>query len=304
MFYKFCNQVFLAGILAAAVLAQVPAPPAPPASPASPALPQAAAPPVPPASTPMHLMVKSGSFLGVNVSEVDANRAKELNLKEVHGVEITSVEEDSPAEKAGLKRGDIVLDYQGQRVEGTEQFVRMVRETPAGRQAKLNVLRGGATQSISAVIGTRSGKSGRTEWAFRSTMPKFDLWIPDIPRAYTSWRSSMLGIEAESLEGQLASYFGVKDGVLVRSVIKGTAAEKAGVKAGDVIVRVENDVVSSPRELSTAIRSNRSKKTFTLTVMREKKETAVPVTMEEERPRIDVPRGRTVVRRDDFDDRL
>ena len=286
----FCKQVVLAGVLAGSVLAQAPAPPAPPAPPTTPARPS------------VHVMVKGGSFLGVNVSEVDASRAKELNLKDVHGVEITSVEEDSPAEKAGLKKGDIVVEYQGQRVEGTEQFVRMVRETPAGRQAKMNVLRGGNAQSVSAVIGTRSGRSGKTEWTFVNPMPKVDVWIPDIPRLFTSWRSSRLGVEAENLEGQLAAYFGVKEGVLVRSVIKGSAAEKAGVKAGDVVLKLGSDAVSSPRELYTAMRTNRSQKSFPLTVMREKKETTLTVTLEEERSESEGTRGRTVVRRDDFDE--
>ncbi len=78
-----------------------------------------------------------GTYLGVNLAEIDANRAKELKLKEDYGVEITRVEENSPAEKAGLKAGDVVLEYNGQRVEGMEQFGRMVRETPPGREVKL-----------------------------------------------------------------------------------------------------------------------------------------------------------------------
>ena len=78
-----------------------------------------------------------GTYLGVNLAEIDANRAKELKLKEDYGVEITRVEENSPAEKAGVKAGDVVLEYNGQRVEGMEQFGRMVRETPPGREVKL-----------------------------------------------------------------------------------------------------------------------------------------------------------------------
>ena len=101
---------------------------------------------------------KGGSFLGIGVQEVNADRAKELKLADVHGVEITKVEDESPAAKAGLKQGDVVLEYQGQRVEGTEQFVRLVRETPAGRQVKLAVSRGGAAQTITATVGERKPK--------------------------------------------------------------------------------------------------------------------------------------------------
>ncbi|OYW07783.1 MAG: hypothetical protein B7X34_10205, partial [Acidobacteriia bacterium 12-62-4] len=97
--------------------------------------------------------VSPGSYLGVGVREIDQARAKELRLAEEAGVEVTQVDEESPASKAGLKVGDVVLEYNGQRVEGSEQFVRMVRETPVGRTAKLKVSRGGNSQTLSASIG-------------------------------------------------------------------------------------------------------------------------------------------------------
>src|SRR5579871_2928968 len=99
------------------------------------------------------------TYLGVNIAEVNADRARELKLKEPYGVEITRVEEASPADKAGLKSGDVVLEYNGQRVEGMEQFGRMVRETPAGREVKLLISRNGATQSITATVQTRKLKT-------------------------------------------------------------------------------------------------------------------------------------------------
>ena len=97
----------------------------------------------------------STSYLGINVAEVDASRAKELKLKEERGVEIKRVEPGSPAEKAGLKERDVVLEYNGQRVEGTEGFIRMVRETPVGRTARIEISRDGNTQSVTATIGQR-----------------------------------------------------------------------------------------------------------------------------------------------------
>ena len=99
-----------------------------------------------------------GTYLGVSLAEVDANRAKELKLKEDYGVEITRVEEGSPAEKAGLKAGDVVLEYNGQRVEGMEQFGRMVRETPPGREIKLTVSRDGTTQTLTAMLASRKDR--------------------------------------------------------------------------------------------------------------------------------------------------
>lgn len=224
-----------------------------------------------------------GSFLGVHASDIDADRMRELKLKEERGVEIMSVEADSPAERAGVQKGDVVLEYNGQRVEGTEQFVRMVRETPPGRVAKLGISRGGAPQTLQAAIGKRKIK-GQIQFPESSQrlkeMPQ--VWIPDIPRAFTSWKSSMLGIEAESVDGQLGQYFGVSEGVLVRSVADGSSAHKAGLKAGDVIVKVGTVDVESPRDISSEIRSLRPKRTFPLSIVREKKELSLTVTLEDE----------------------
>lgn len=224
----------------------------------------------------------AGSYLGVGVADVNAERVKVLKLKEERGVEITSVETDSPAAKAGLKAHDVVLEYNGQRVEGIEQFTRMVRETPAERQARLTINRDGATQTLTATIGQRKGFGPFP--APNEEMDVLKFRMPDIPRPNMSWQSGMLGVEAESLADQLAEFFGVKEGVLVRSVVKDSAAAKAGLKAGDVITKVDDTKVTSPREITSATRSLRSKKTFPVTVIRNRKEMTVSVTLEERRP--------------------
>ncbi|MBI4873890.1 MAG: PDZ domain-containing protein [Acidobacteria bacterium] len=237
-----------------------------------------------------------GSFLGVGVAEVDSDRAKALKLSEESGVEITNIEENSPAAKAGLQKGDVVLEYNGQRVVGTEQFVRLVRETPAGRQVKMLINRGGAAQTVTATVDRRTARRSTGTFAMpRFEMPDIDIRIPDIPRANMSWRSPVLGVEAESIESQLAEYFGVKEGVLVRSVVKNSAAEKAGLKAGDVIIKVDAAKVTSPRDVSNAVRNKRAG-TFPVTLMRERKETTLNVTIEEPQKseREIRPRARTV----------
>jgi serine protease Do len=245
------------------------------------------------------IVLHGGSYLGVGLAEVDSQRASELKLKEERGVEITSVAADSPAERAGIRKGDVVLDYNGTSVLGIEQFARLVRETPAGRSVKLTISRSGSVQTLSATIEEyKGGKVFSRSW----TGPEInvpEIWIPDIPRAFTSWRSSMLGIEGEGLDGQLADYFGVKEGVLIRSVVKDTPAERAGLKAGDVIVKADGKTVSSPRELSSEIRSFRSKQTFSITVMRDKREVTVNVTLEGERSSVPKP-ARRVTQREQF----
>jgi serine protease Do len=239
--------------------------------------------PTPPPSPDVHVWRTSppgGSFLGVGVKEIDSARAKELKLRDEAGVEITRVEEDSPAAKAGLKVGDVVLQYNGQQVEGMEQFSRLVHETPPGREAKLTVSRDGNVQTIAAKIGSRKGGSFGP---VAVEVPRIEMPpMPDIPHNLMMWRSSMLGIEAEPLRGQLAAYFGAKEGVLVRSVTRDSAAEKAGLKAGDVILKVNGTAVATPGEITSTLRSLEGKKSFPILVLRDHKEVTLNTTLEAE----------------------
>jgi serine protease Do len=233
------------------------------------------------------VMGRAGSYLGVGAIDIDEERAKALNLKETRGVEIKSVDADSPAAKAGLKEGDVVLDYNGMPVAGIEQFSRLVRETPSGRQVHLNVWRGGSSQTLNATIATRpNGYAVHSDdGSFSFTMPPIPPIPPiDVPQGTLSWRSSTLGIESESLTPQLAEFFGVKEGVLVRAVTRNSPAEKAGLKAGDVITKVDDRKISNSRDITSALRSvARDKHTFPLTVVRKQQETTLSVTLEERR---------------------
>jgi serine protease Do len=275
-------------LLALPLLAQ-PAPPPPPA---------------PPAGIKVVSLGGPVSYLGIGVKEILADRAKELKLKEEAGVEVTRVDDNSPAAQAGLKAGDAVLEYQGQRVEGAEQFVRLVRETPVGRQVRLKIVRSGSSQTLNAVIGSREnamfGMSQRDRERVERQMERVrerlktlpEIRMPDVPHAVMGWRSGMIGIDGESVEGQLAEFFGVKEGVLVRSVARDMPAEKAGIKAGDVIVRVEDARVRSPRDITSAIRAAANRKQLKIVVVRQKQEMTFDVTVEQEKSMS--PRGVTV----------
>ena len=237
------------------------------------------------------VLTRGSSYLGVAVVELTPDRAKELHLKDERGVEVTCLDADSPAAKAGLKAGDVVLEYNGERVEGGEQFVRLVRETPPGRTAKLSVWRNGGNQTLTATIGQRQpgimaltldGNQLAMEAPMMPEIPVMpSLRMPDMPRTLMSWRSPLLGIESEALNPQLAEFFGVKEGVLVRSVTANSSAEKAGFKAGDVIIKVEGEKVVSPKEISSILQSARAKKNFSITVVRRQKEVVLNIALEE-----------------------
>ena len=237
-----------------------------------------------------------GSYLGVNLREIDTDRAKELRLREEAGVEITRIEDDSPAAKAGLKPGDVVLAYNGTRVEGMEQFSRFVRETPPGRDVKLLISRDGNSQTITARIGAR--KTAPFAAGGVSGMPRIELPaiapLPDLPRGIMMWRTSALGIEAEPLRGQLADFFGAKEGVLVRSVIKDTAASRAGLKAGDVILKIGESKVASPGEVTSAIHSAKDRKALPIVILRDRREMTVTATIDDDRSDWGIPAPRRV----------
>ncbi|MDQ6676818.1 MAG: PDZ domain-containing protein [Acidobacteriota bacterium] len=230
------------------------------------------------------VIVRSGgSYLGVAVVEIDGERAKALKLREERGVEVKVVDEGSPAAKAGIRPDDVVLEFNGQRIEGTAQFVRMVSETPVGRQVSLAISRAGAPQTVSATLESRPGTNRFSMNGSQFVMPPMPpmppIVMPDLPRNTMSWRSSVLGVETEGLNSQLAEYFGVKEGVLVRMVVRRSAAERAGLKAGDVILRVAGKSVQAPRDISPLIQG---KKSVTLSIIRNHKDLNIEVALENE----------------------
>lgn len=232
-------------------------------------------------------IANGAGYLGIGAQDIDAERAKALKLPEVRGAEIKNVIEDSPAAKAGFKEGDVVLEFNGQKVEGIEQLTRMVGETPAGRQAKVLIWRNGANMTLTPTLetGRHMIYGGGTFSMPEVRIPEITIpAIPpiDLPRFQMSFQNPMLGITGESLgqQEQFAEFLGVKDGVLVKSVVKDSAAEKAGIKAGDVIVKVDDSKVASTREITNVLRSVKTKKTIIVTVVRNKKEMPITVTIE------------------------
>jgi serine protease Do len=246
------------------------------------------------------VLVEETPYLGVSALDISTDRAKALKLKEERGVEVTSVEPDSAAAKAGVKVGDVILQYNGQKVEGWEHLKRLVRETPIHREVRIVLWRNGGEQIVSASIGARkenqfdfgNGNSfSIPAWPSTPTPPMPPTAMPsmpsvpsmpqfDLPQFRTLMGTSSLGIIGESLgqESQLAEFFGVKEGVLVRSVNKDSAAEKAGMKAGDVITRIDDTAISTPQQISSALRGSRGKSSVTVTVVRSRKEVNLTVT--------------------------
>ena len=228
------------------------------------------------------------SWLGVETHEVTAENAKELKLPAERGVVVAGVTKDSPAAKAGLKEKDVITEVNGQRVEGAAQFRRMIHEIPAGRAAQLTVWRDGRAQTLSATLGAAEERHdkwmGATPGAFAFHMP--DVQIPEMPSI--DWGEGMntvlagrprLGIDAEDIGGQLGSFFGAPDGegILVRNVNRGSPAEKAGLKAGDVITSCNGERVRSLGDLRQKLASQNDAKTAKIGVLRNRSDVTLSV---------------------------
>jgi serine protease Do len=220
---------------------------------------------------PLPPLVGPGSSIGITVRDTDT------------GVVVQEVRGDTPASRAGLKEGDIVTEFDGERARSAAQFTRLVRETAPGRTVKIAVLRNGMPTTLDIAPEARDSSDINLPDVTRDLQRRFQGWPRDFNfefdgdgGVFTRLSQRRLGVTVTPLSDQLATYFGVKQGVLVSEVTAGSAAETAGLKAGDVITMVRGQSVSDPgdvvRELSTAksgtsveIRVTRDRKDVTLT---------------------------------------
>jgi len=233
----------------------------------------------------------SGSYLGVDTRDITPDRLAALHLKDERGVEVTMVDQDAPAGRAGLKEQDVILTVNGSEVQSVEQLRRMIRETPPGRVVTLGVSRAGQALAIKVELADRkknyAHNFGPDSKQFKFNMPMMpampvmpDMDLPvSIVVVHSSARS---GLMVENLTPQLGDFFGAKSGqgVLVRSVEKGSSADKAGFRAGDVIVKINGESIRDSGDFSHALRS-RKDNTASVSVIRDKKEQTITISLPE-----------------------
>ncbi|MFM8534906.1 MAG: PDZ domain-containing protein [Acidimicrobiia bacterium] len=241
-----------------------------------------------------------GAHLGVRVSDDDTQAT-------TGGVQFDGDNDDSPAEKAGIKAGDVVVEYDGERVRSARQFTRLVQETPEGRSVAIALLRDGKRQTVNATpesgrmtwnVGPevdramREAERGMREFRF-DTAPdfrfdsreprRFEYRIPDRATPFMTQPRGRLGVTVQSLTPELEEYFGAKNGgALVSSVTPDSAASKAGIKAGDVIVSINGRNVSNSDELVNELQDITGD--ATIVVLRDKKQMTLKATIEQSRP--------------------
>jgi serine protease Do len=260
------------------------------------------------------LRMAGGSHLGVVLEDVGKDDLGRLKLSEEKGALVKEVRDDSPAQKAGLEPGDVILEYQGQAVWSAAQLSRFVRETPPGRTVSLEVSRDGSNRTLRATLAEgRSARPFDRLGDLGLDLPELPM-TPEAPQAprppraprapqlrdlrdfgfdgkdgeaharlfrdfFPDAQPAKLGIQYEELSDQLAGYFKVDAGVLVSSVEDSGPAAKAGVKAGDVIVKVDGKAVRDGSDLRSAISDLDPGKETTLSVQRDGRPLDLKVTV-------------------------
>lgn len=250
--------------------------------------------PSPPA--PMSLrMTNSGSYLGVYIREVTEEDVERLDLREERGALVTDVPDEGPAAEAGLQAEDVIVSWNGARVESAVQLRRLVGEMPAGRSVELGYVRDGGQRTATIELGDRSPSVSR--WSPRGDMgpevrkrleeslgdARFHL--RELRDGHGGFRMFMqggrLGAGVQNLGDQLAEYFGAADGgVLVTSVREDSPAAAAGLRAGDVILRVDDEPVTDPGQLAREL-AGADAGEIELRVLRDRQERTLRATLPE-----------------------
>jgi PDZ domain-containing secreted protein len=276
-------------------------------------------PPDEPAEQNFEFFLGGDGFLGVYAENVSRDNMGRYHMSQVRGVGVTRIVKDSPAEKAGLRKDDVILRVDGENISSVRKLNRIVSELAPDQSVKITVSRGGSEQDITATIGKRSNnffaggdlyKGQPRVWKWEGNEPKEwkfegplfnrgDLLENNGDLAFMLSNSRRIGVSTMQLTKQLADYFGITGGkgVLVTAVTDDGPAAKAGVRAGDVITAVDGEAIDSPGDISRAV-SRKKEGDVTLTVIRNKAQQTIRVTPREggfsgmaDRPQV----GRSIV---------
>lgn len=225
----------------------------------------------------------SRSYLGIDIRDVSDDQAATLKLKEVRGAQITRVDHDGPAGKAGLSVNDVVLRANNQQIESEAQLRRILRETPAGRTITLQISRGGQLMEISAELADRAEVDRRAmQNHYIVPEPAPDPYASDdevpVPApsghsfigSHLNFITPYTGIDLDTMGPQLAQYFGIHDGkgMLVREVEPRSPAAVAGIRAGDVILRLNGSAISSKGDWAHGVHESKGRPA-SVTILRE-----------------------------------
>jgi serine protease Do len=255
-----------------------------------------------------------GNFLGVHAQDITRETAASYGVSGEPsgvGVGVRAVIKGSPAERAGLREGDVIVRFDGEQVTSVRKLTRLIEESAPGHAARLTVRRNGSEQELSATLGRReplmrAGTDGATVapfgalealrlgeefkdnpelWQLKGDemRQKLEEMQREHPGVFSLGSSRRIGVSTSPLGKQLADYFGVGHGLLVNSVEANSPAERAGLKAGDVVTEADGQQVNDASDLVRAL-DRKDEGEVTLTVVRDKKQRTLRVTPERRQP--------------------
>lgn len=220
---------------------------------------------------PRFLLLHSHSqgFLGVDLGDVDQERAQALHLKDSHGAEITILDHDAPAGQAGLKLHDVIVTVNGQAIVGADQLKGMLHAMGPGKKLQLVINRDGVEQKVTVQLADRR-KVQEEAWERLDTFGSADGagngfvsggGAGDIPSGFhLPFGSSLhVGAMVEPLTAQMADFLGVQNGVMIKSVARKSAADAAGLKAHDVVLAVGGEQVATTSDWERLLRTSEGK---------------------------------------------
>jgi len=250
--------------------------------------------------------IDGGSFLGVYAEDINKENMGRYGLREARGAGITSIVKDSPAEKAGLKKDDVILRFDGESVTSVRKLNRLVSEVAPDQTVRLSISRGGSEQEVAVTIGKRKdsmdtmhklqGLGGKLEGFEGLGAPGARVWKWEGPDSdndgfvFAFGNNRRIGVSTTQLTKQLAEFFGVADGkgVLVTSVGDDSPAAKAGIRAGDVITAVDGEKIEDGGDLTRAL-GKKKEGDVTITIVRDKNQRSITVTPKAANPLIGPP---------------
>lgn len=224
------------------------------------------------AQTPEAKPAPKEAWLGVYTQTLTPELSEGLNYTG-SGALVSRVVEASPAEKAGVKKGDVIVGLNTTTIASATDLTKAIGNAKVDATVSVRIIRDGERRTLSAKLVERPVEE--MEWSSAPEAPghhggDFEFMFDDaVPGFAFRGGRGRLGVRVEDLNADLGSYFGVTDGkgALVVEVLKDTPAEKAGVKAGDVITKVGPTVIANSDDLVKALRSAENNK-VTLTVRR------------------------------------
>lgn len=195
------------------------------------------------------IKTKGKPALGVTVINVDDDELAKLNLH--GGAKVKKVMEDSEAERIGLKEGDIIVKFNGSDISDPGDLQKMISGIEEEKKVEIVVMRDGKEKKFEASL--KPGEKGPF-WVWGDD-GKFEFNFKDIPHHFMPFygKGGFLGVETKELSDQLKKYFEVDHGVLIESVIEDSPAQKAGLKAGDVITEISGKKIEDHGDLIRTI---------------------------------------------------